>query len=162
MLSEASYEQGPPVAAAIIGVPHIGHRLPRATDQPCSKRLSRFCSDVAFAVLAASSHRLCSVHRGCRWRPILQLHLLSTPQVNILLIVFVQTGRADSRYRLHQAPPPEGLTGNLKAWHHAAGLRTRPPKAKETDPRRLETRQKQISFGKNTIGYSEYRKAVPK
>ncbi|CAK0781821.1 hypothetical protein CVIRNUC_005479 [Coccomyxa viridis] len=42
------------------------------------------------------------------------------------------------------------------------GLRTRPPKAKETDPRRLETRQKQISFGKNTIGYSEYRKAVPK
>ena len=56
----------------------------------------------------------------------------------------------------------EGLHENLKHHHDGAGLRTRPPKAKETDPRRLETRQKQISFGKNTIGYSEYRKAVPK
>ena len=80
----------------------------------------------------------------------------------MFLLKVVQTGRADSRYRQHQAPLPEGLSGDLKIQHHAAGLRTRPPKAKETDPRRLETRQRQISFGKNTIGYSEYRKAVPK
>ena len=55
-----------------------------------------------------------------------------------------------------------GPVWDLEIQHHGAGLRTRPPKAKETDPRRLETRQKQISFGKNTIGYSEYREAVPK
>ena len=43
-----------------------------------------------------------------------------------------------------------------------AGSKARPPKPVETDPRRLETRQKQISFGKNTIGYSIYRKTVSK
>ena len=32
----------------------------------------------------------------------------------------------------------------------------------ETDPHRLEQRQRQITFGKNTLGYANYRKAVPK
>jgi hypothetical protein len=32
----------------------------------------------------------------------------------------------------------------------------------ETDPKRLQARQKQIDFGKNTIGYERYTQAVPK
>jgi hypothetical protein len=32
----------------------------------------------------------------------------------------------------------------------------------ETDPHRLAQRQKQIDFGKNTIGYQRYRQMVPK
>lgn len=32
----------------------------------------------------------------------------------------------------------------------------------EDDPKRLIARQKQIDFGKNTIGYENYLKAVPK
>eukprot|EP00123_Amoebidium_parasiticum_P006133 comp17173_c0_seq1/m.16035 comp17173_c0_seq1/g.16035 ORF comp17173_c0_seq1/g.16035 comp17173_c0_seq1/m.16035 type:complete len:335 (-) comp17173_c0_seq1:236-1240(-) len=32
----------------------------------------------------------------------------------------------------------------------------------ETDPRRLEQRQKQIDYGKNTLGYDNYVKAIPK
>jgi hypothetical protein len=32
----------------------------------------------------------------------------------------------------------------------------------EEDPRKLETRQRQIQFGKNTIGYDNYISAVPK
>ena len=34
--------------------------------------------------------------------------------------------------------------------------------ARETDPRRLEQRQKQIDFGKNTRGYARYVAAVPR
>lgn len=34
--------------------------------------------------------------------------------------------------------------------------------ARETDPRRLEQRQKQIDFGKNTRGYQRYAAAVPR
>lgn len=33
---------------------------------------------------------------------------------------------------------------------------------KETDSRRLEQRHKQIMFGKNTVGYQNYIKAIPK
>lgn len=32
----------------------------------------------------------------------------------------------------------------------------------ETDPKRLEQRQKQIDFGKNTLGYDAYSQAVPR
>lgn len=32
----------------------------------------------------------------------------------------------------------------------------------ETDPKRLVARQKQVDYGKNTIGYENYLKAVPK
>jgi hypothetical protein len=32
----------------------------------------------------------------------------------------------------------------------------------ETDPHRLAQRQKQIDFGKNTLGYAEYRSMIPK
>ena len=32
---------------------------------------------------------------------------------------------------------------------------------KETDPKKIESRYKQISFGKNTIGYDNYLAAVP-
>lgn len=32
----------------------------------------------------------------------------------------------------------------------------------EGDPRKLETRNRQIQFGKNTIGYDNYISAVPK
>lgn len=35
-------------------------------------------------------------------------------------------------------------------------------KCVETDPHRLVQRQKQIDFGKNTVGYENYIKAVPK
>ena len=38
-----------------------------------------------------------------------------------------------------------------------AGLHER-----ETDPHRLAQRQKQIDFGKNTLGYQRYREAIPK
>ncbi|CAM9747870.1 unnamed protein product, partial [Choristocarpus tenellus] len=33
---------------------------------------------------------------------------------------------------------------------------------KETDPRRLAQRQKQIDYGKNTLGYDIYVATVPK
>jgi len=33
---------------------------------------------------------------------------------------------------------------------------------KETDPKRLHQRQKQVDFGKNTLGYDQYIKKVPK
>ena len=33
---------------------------------------------------------------------------------------------------------------------------------RETDPRRLEQRQKQIDYGKNTNGYVRYLKIIPK
>lgn len=36
------------------------------------------------------------------------------------------------------------------------------PNEKETDPHRLAQRQKQIDFGKNTLGYERYLKLVPK
>ena len=32
----------------------------------------------------------------------------------------------------------------------------------ETDPHRLVQRQKQIDFGKNTVGYENYLRAIPK
>lgn len=35
-------------------------------------------------------------------------------------------------------------------------------KDQETDPHKIQQRQKQIRFGKNTIGYDNYTKAVPK
>ena len=35
-------------------------------------------------------------------------------------------------------------------------------KARERDPHRLQQRQKQIDYGKQTIGYRRYRQAVPK
>lgn len=33
---------------------------------------------------------------------------------------------------------------------------------RETDPRKLEQRQKQIDYGKNTLGYQNYVKLIPK
>ncbi len=33
---------------------------------------------------------------------------------------------------------------------------------RETDPHRLEQRLRQITYGKNTLGYASYTKAVPK
>ena len=35
-------------------------------------------------------------------------------------------------------------------------------KTMETDPHRLVQRQKQIDFGKNTVGYENYTKDVPR
>ena len=34
--------------------------------------------------------------------------------------------------------------------------------ARETDPHRLQQRQKQVDMGKNTLGYQRYLDAVPK
>lgn len=53
------------------------------------------------------------------------------------------------------------------ASHDSGGASTEmhsPTKKKrvETDPHRLVQRQKQIDFGKNTVGYENYIKAVPK
>lgn len=47
------------------------------------------------------------------------------------------------------------------AWMlYAAAKRDAQPK--ETDPHKLAQRQKQIDFGKNTLGYAAYTKAVPR
>ena len=43
-----------------------------------------------------------------------------------------------------------------------AGHGSKPPLGRETDTHRLEQRQRQITYGKNTLGYANYRKAVPK
>ncbi len=50
-----------------------------------------------------------------------------------------------------------------RALHHAADVVTydQAPE-KETDPHRLAQRQKQIDYGKNTLGYQNYIAAVPK
>ena len=36
------------------------------------------------------------------------------------------------------------------------------PREKETDAHRIAQRQKQVDFGKNTLGYDYYLKAVPR
>lgn len=43
-----------------------------------------------------------------------------------------------------------------------ASVRSNAAQQQETDPRRLEQRQKQIDFGKNTRGYQRYAAAVPR
>ena len=43
-----------------------------------------------------------------------------------------------------------------------ASVRSSAATQHETDPRRLEQRQKQIDFGKNTRGYQRYTAAVPR
>lgn len=43
-----------------------------------------------------------------------------------------------------------------------ASVRSNVAQQQETDPRRLEQRQKQIDFGKNTRGYQRYAAAVPR
>jgi hypothetical protein len=41
-------------------------------------------------------------------------------------------------------------------------VEARDPVDRESDPRRLEQRLKQVDFGKNTIGYDNYSEAVPR
>jgi len=44
----------------------------------------------------------------------------------------------------------------------AAGKPARPEKEKETDDHRLKQRQKQVDYGKNTIGYARFAEMVPR
>ena len=68
-----------------------------------------------------------------------------------------------------------GGGGNSRGWASGAGAPSRPGNPsqpsfsrgagfadRETDPKRLEKRQKQVDFGKNTIGYERYVCALPK
>jgi histone RNA hairpin-binding protein len=45
--------------------------------------------------------------------------------------------------------------------HHHPRRRKMEPRKEETDPRRLSQRQKQINYGKCTVGYQEYLQRVP-
>ena len=42
-----------------------------------------------------------------------------------------------------------------------AGQGSKPPVGRETDTHRLEQRQRQVSYGKNTLGYANYCKGRP-
>jgi hypothetical protein len=67
------------------------------------------------------------------------------------------------RRRCHKTP-----SGSSKPMEHRRVSNIRQKKdtqliaEKELDSRRLEQRQKQIDFGKNTLGYDEYSRHIPK
>lgn len=46
--------------------------------------------------------------------------------------------------------------------HGVAGVAPKPAAEHETDAHRLQQRQKQIDFGKNTLGYVKYIETVPR
>lgn len=68
---------------------------------------------------------------------------------------------------LHDTAPP---VLRLEQPNHSRGHEAparfpaarRQPAPKETDPHKLQQRQKQIDFGKNTLGYVAYLREVPK
>lgn len=69
------------------------------------------------------------------------------------------SGDADSIFLIaHFAPHPF----ETKKKAAPASGRSNGQQQQETDPRRLEQRQKQIDFGKNTRGYQRYAAAVPR
>ena len=59
----------------------------------------------------------------------------------------------------HPSPPPKPSPTAPSVRSSAAAAAAQ---QQETDPRRLEQRQKQIDFGKNTRGYQRYSAAVPR
>jgi hypothetical protein len=71
---------------------------------------------------------------------------------------------AKKRWRVVDPPRPDVLfrPGAGRALSTVAAPMPQMTATKETNPRRLAQRQKQIDFGKNTIGYDRYVAAVPK
>ena len=71
---------------------------------------------------------------------------------------------AKKRWRVVDPPRPDVLSrsGGGRALSTVAAPMPQMTATKETNPRRLAQRQKQIDFGKNTIGYDRYIAAVPK
>ena len=65
-------------------------------------------------------------------------------------------------YCMHGQPVSCWHSSGISQWGCAESEKRRASEGVETDPHRLETRQRQIAFGKNTLGYANYRKEVPK
>ena len=71
--------------------------------------------------------------------------------------------RPQKRWRAVEPPQRDSRGGSSNAVSALHGATAPTMTAtRETDPRRLSQRQKQIDFGKNTIGYDRYAAAVPR